>query len=416
MWMKNRVAARIVLLVAVLSAFLLASDVAAATQAKPGHAHSAGPAARAATPEPVQAFSVPYITWNGQERCATVLLPLDYVPGDDAESLPCIIQSPGRKATPAVAASTWRDLPSTRHFMVIVADQAGRRDPLNSWGVAGQIHDLVRMPHIVEQALPGVHVDPERQYAVGVSMGGQETLLALAFHPEHWAAVLCVDGVADLAARYREFALVDRMDVRPLMRQEVGGSPRRAPFQYAVRSPITFARTLAASGVPLAIWWSADDQLVINQETTQTGHLYSRILALDPAAPVVQRIGTGSHGLMIRQDPGLAVDFLCPGGEWLRRSSPPASWEYSGWQPVSDAWGYGFSTVHGLDRCWRVSVDGDQLTVRTPAPLTIRVPYGDERPAPAVVQVNSKFRSLEPRGGLLRVALRRGVNTVVIEP
>ena len=263
--------------------------------------------------------------------------------------------------------------------MVICVDQAGRRDPLNSWGVAGQIHDLVRMPDIVELALPGVHVDRERLYTVGVSMGGQEALLALAFHPEHWAAALCVDGVADLAARYREFALVDRLDVRPLMRAEVGGSPRQAPFAYAVRSPITFTRTLATSGVPLAIWWSAEDQLVINQATTQTGHLYSRILALDPAAPVVQRIGTGGHGLMIRQDPDLAVDFLCPGGEWLRRPSAPARWEYSGWEPSSDAWGYRFSTVGQLEKRWRVAVAGDRMVVRTPTPLTIRVPYSDDR-------------------------------------
>ena len=275
-----------------------------------------------------------------------MLLPLDYVPGDDAEALPCIVQSPGRKATPAGAASTWREhAVDAAASWSSCADQAGRRDPLNSWGVAGQIHDLVRMPDIVEAALPGVHVDRERLYSVGVSMGGQEALLSLAFHPEHWAAVLCVDGVADLAARYREFALVDRLDVRPLMRDEVGGSPSRAPFAYAVRSPITFVRTLATSGVPLAIWWSADDPLVINQATTQTGYLYSRIVAIDPAAPVVQRIGTGGHGLMIRQDPAAAVDFLCPGGEWLRRPSPPARWEYSSWEPLSGAWGYRFSTA-----------------------------------------------------------------------
>ena len=106
------------------------------------------------------------------------------------------------------------------------------------------------MAGIVEVALPWVHVDREASTPSVVSMGGQEALLALAFHPEHWAAVLSVDGVADLAARYREFSQVDRLDVRPLMRDEVGGTPRSAPFAYAVRSPITFVRTIATSRCP----------------------------------------------------------------------------------------------------------------------------------------------------------------------
>jgi poly(3-hydroxybutyrate) depolymerase len=416
MWVKNRALARTVLSVAILAAVLFAGDIAAATEATADSSRSAGPAVRAAVPEPVQAFSVPYLTWNGRRRSATVLLPSDYVPGVDAEMLPCVIQSPGRKATPVGAASTWRSTPSTRGFMVICVDQVGRVDPLNSWGVAGQIHDLVRMPDIVELALPGVRVDRERLYTVGVSMGGQEALLALAFHPEYWAAALCVDGVADLAARYREFALVDRLNVRPVMRAEVGGSPRQAPFAYAVRSPITFTRTLARSGVPLAIWWSADDPLVINQATTQTGQLYDRICATEPAAPVVQRIGTGGHGLMIRHDPDLAVDFLCPGGEWLRRPSAPAHWEYSSWESSSAAWGYRFSTVGGLEKRWRVGVAGDRMIVRTPTPLTIRVPYGDDRPAPALVRVNGVGRSVEPRHGLLRIATPTGASTVLIDP
>jgi poly(3-hydroxybutyrate) depolymerase len=416
MRVKDHALVRIVLSVAILAAVLFASDVATAKDATAARTRSAGHAVRAEVLEPVQAFTVPYFTWNGKLRSAIVLLPIDYVPGPDAEMLPCVVQSPGRRATPAGAASTWGSTPSTRGFMVICVDQVGRRDPLNSWGVAGQIHDLVRMPDIVELTLPGVHVDRERLYSVGVSMGGQEALLALAFHPEHWAAGLCVDGVADLAARYREFALVDRLDVRPLMRAEVGGSPDLAPFAYAVRSPITFTRTLATSGVPLAIWWSAEDQLVINQATTQTGSLYGRILALNPAAPVVQRVGTGGHGLMLRRNPDLAVDFLCPGGEWLRRPPAPARWEYSGWEPSSDAWGYRFSTVGQLEKRWRVGVVGDQLIVRTPSPLTIRVPYSDDRPAPALVQVNGVRSSVEPRDGVLRIATPKGASTVVIDP
>jgi hypothetical protein len=119
---------------------------------------------------------------------------------------------------------------------------------------------------------------------------------------------------------------------------------------------------------------------------------------------------------MIRQDPDRAVDFLCPGGEWLRRPPAPARWEYSGWEPSSDAWGYRFSTVGRLEKRWRVAVAGDRMIIRTPAPLTIRVPYGDDRPTPALVQVNDVRRSVEPRHGVLRIAVPRGAFTVLIDP
>src|SRR5438046_3122228 len=73
----------------------------------------------------------------------------------------------------------------------------GRRLPLHSWGFHGQIDDLARMPHIVSGELPWLRVAPVRIYAVGGSMGGQETLLLVGQHPRLLAGAAAFDSVAN---------------------------------------------------------------------------------------------------------------------------------------------------------------------------------------------------------------------------
>ena len=203
----------------------------------------AGPAVAARAAGPLQAlpvganqtYAVPYFAWNGRPRTAVVVLPRDYVPGAADEALPCIVEARGRNYAPASHARCWQDLPTTRGFIVICADSSGRRDPLNSWATAGQIDDLAELPGVIEASIPWVRIDRERLYVAGPSMGGTETLMALALHPDVFAAALCVDGVADLSARYREFGLVDRLDDRRLMRSRDRRHAEPGPLQ--VRAP-----------------------------------------------------------------------------------------------------------------------------------------------------------------------------------
>ena len=231
-----------VLTLAVLGAVFVPSARGATLQV------SAGPL-QATTVGTNQVIAVPYFSWNRKARYATVVLPRDYGPGD-AEALPCIVQPHGRGGVPTGPASRWDDLPTTERFMVICPDSSGRRDPANSWGVEGQLQDISEIVDVVEKSLPWVHVDHQRLYLVGISMGGQETLCTLARYPDRFAAGLCVDGNANLAARYREFPFVDMTDTRPLMRREVGGTPSQVPWLYQRRSSTPFAATLATSGVP----------------------------------------------------------------------------------------------------------------------------------------------------------------------
>ncbi len=357
-----------------------------------------------------QVVAVPYYSWNNKARYATVVLPLDYAPGNN-EALPCIVQPHGREATPLGPASRWRNLPTTERFMVVCPDSAGRRDLYNSWAVAGQLQDIAEIVGVVESSIPWVHVDHQRLYLVGISMGGQETLCTIARYPDLFAAGLCVDGNANLAARYRELARVDMADTRPLMRREVGGTPAKVPWLYQRRSSIPFAGTLATCGVPIGIWWSVDDTIGYNQAATQTGRLFTLIKSLRPDAPVEQVIGTGAHGTMLSSHPEAGLAFLRPNGVWRTLPAAPAAWEYRSWLPFASAWGYSFSTTASPRTMWRVQVAPGSLAVSCPAPLTVQVPYDAALPAPAAVTVNGVAQSIMPVDGHLGIIFPAGVST-----
>ena len=357
-----------------------------------------------------QVLAVPYHSWNNKARYATVVLPLDYAPGNN-EPLPCIVQPHGRKATPLGPAGRWGDLPTSQRFMIICPDSSGRRDPYNSWAVAGQLQDIVEIVGVVESSIPWVHVDRQRLYILGISMGGHETLCTIARYPDVFAAGLCVDGNANLAARYREFPYVDMADTQPLMRREVGGTPRQVPWLYARRSSTPFAWTLATCDVPIAIWWSKDDKIGYNQAKTQTGYLYRRIKALRADAPVVQVIGRGVHGTMLASHPEAGIEFLRPNGVWRTLPEPPTTWRYGSWLGTAEVWDHRFSTEPNLRKLWRAQVGPGSISVSCPAALQVQAPYDARLPVPAVVNVNGRERLLTPVDGHITISFSAGEST-----
>ena len=54
------------------------------------------------------------------------------------------------------------------------------------------------------------------------------------------------------------------------------------------------ARAIAFSHVPLEIWWSRADPIVVDQ-AGQSGLLYGEIKRIDPSAPVRQFVGRWGH-------------------------------------------------------------------------------------------------------------------------
>jgi pimeloyl-ACP methyl ester carboxylesterase len=209
---------------------------------------------------------------------------------------------------------------------VVTPEGQGRRLVLYSWGDEGQIADLARMLQILRCRLPWLHIDRRRVFAFGGSMGGQETLLLVARHPGMLAGAASFDADTNLARRYRDFPLLRYgRFLQWAVRREVGGTPWRDPRAYARRSPLDDAEAIARSGVPLQLWWSTRDRIVVDQ-ARQTGLLYRRIVELHPVAPVHAFVGTWAHRAEMRWNRRLPVALRLFGllGSRSREPTPRA--------------------------------------------------------------------------------------------
>jgi poly(3-hydroxybutyrate) depolymerase len=264
----------------------------------------AAQAAIALTLEPpsttgVTRITIGYTAHNGTRQRAEVLLPSWYTRRNNPP-LPLVISPHGRGGKGSSNAEFWGTLPTTGGFAVVNPDGMGRRLDRISYGYRGQIDDLARMPRIVTRALPWVHVDRDRIYALGSSMGGQETLLLVARHPKLLAGAAAMDSVTNMTRRHGQLHL---SAVSPLLRSsmetELGGTPTQAPKAYAARSPLSQARKIAGSGVPLQIWWSTKDRIVIDQKH-QSGTLFRTLRRLEPCAPLKAYVGRWRHSSEMR--------------------------------------------------------------------------------------------------------------------
>jgi pimeloyl-ACP methyl ester carboxylesterase len=251
-------------------------------------------------------WTIHYRAHNGARRAAYVVLPRWYGPRAHPR-IPLVISPHGRGISGRANAFLWRGLPAVGNFAVVSPEGQGRKLARYSWGAEGQVADLARMPHIVHAALPWVTIDAKRVYAFGGSMGGQETLLLLARHPRMLAGAAAFDAVADFRLQYTQFPHL-RCDgacrrqwvgslgksLQSLARLEIGGPPWEYPGRWARRSPYTYRREIARSCVPLQLWWSPADRVVIDQEN-QSGRLFWELRKLNPTAPVEAFVGFWIH-------------------------------------------------------------------------------------------------------------------------
>ena len=310
--MNTRAAVAAILVAAAAAA---AADVAAATTTRPS-----GPASERfarprqavlARPAHTGAIVVSYTAHTGRTRLARVLLPRWYGPHRHP-AIPLVISPHGRSTDGTANARLWGDLPGIGGFAVVNPDGEGDHLGAYSWGAPGQIEDLARMPALVAAALPWLAIDHTRIYAVGGSMGGQETLLLLARHPRLLAGAAAFDAVADFAHQYREFprlpcSALCRSQLGTslgdvlgrLARTEIGGDPKSMPFAYARRSPLTYARAIARSCVPLQLWWSDRDRIVVDP-SRQSARLLAVVRHLNPTAAVDGFEGRWVHSAEMR--------------------------------------------------------------------------------------------------------------------
>jgi pimeloyl-ACP methyl ester carboxylesterase len=268
------------------------------------------PAAAQAAPS-VTTVKIHYRAHNGQSRAAYIVLPSWYGPRNHPP-IPLVISPHGRGVSGYANTRIWGALPGEGHFAVVSPDGQGRVLDRYSWGSAGQIEDLAKMPQIVQRALPWLTVERRQIYAVGGSMGGQETLLLLARHPKLLAGAAVFDAVTDFARQYKLFpdlrcgtgcrktwrAGLGR-SLQQLARREIGASPAQSPYAYATRSPITYAGAIARSCVPLQLWWSTKDKIVLDQQH-QSAKLFDELRRINPEAPVSAYIGWWEHSAEMR--------------------------------------------------------------------------------------------------------------------
>jgi pimeloyl-ACP methyl ester carboxylesterase len=255
---------------------------------------------------PIKIWTVHYRAHNGEKRNAYVVLPAWYGPRNHPP-IPLVISPHGRGLTGRTNVRVWGALPARGGFAVVSPDGQGRILDRYSWGAAGQIEDLSRMPAIVSLTLPWLRVDRTHVYAFGGSMGGQETLLLLARYPRLLAGAAVFDAVSDFALQYRQFPTLScnktchkvwngpiGVALQGLARKEIGGGPVKAAYAWKLRSPITYARAIARSCVPLQLWWSDADKIVRDQRR-QTERLFNAIRRLNPDAPVQAFSGLWRH-------------------------------------------------------------------------------------------------------------------------
>jgi pimeloyl-ACP methyl ester carboxylesterase len=260
-----------------------------------------GAQAQLVQPSPVPpthtiARRIEYVAHDGVRRPAVLLLPVDY----HGQPLPLVISPHGRGVDEQMNARLWGDLPGIGQFAVINPAGEGNHLRWYSWGAPGEIADLARMPEIAKAH--GVNVDPHRIYAIGGSMGGQETLLLAALHPHLLAGAVAFDPATDMSRRYYDFAsLPDGAALQALARREIGGTPTEVPGAYAVRSPDHYIRQLAKSHVPLQLYWSIDDRVIADQRL-ETGRLATAIIDDRPAEPVWDFSGDWMHTAEMRPD------------------------------------------------------------------------------------------------------------------
>ena len=132
-------------------------------------------------------------------------------------------------------------------------------------------------------------------------MGGQETLLLLGQYPHLLDGAVAIDSVTNFYRRYADFARSPRtLGLQAAARVEVGGTPRTNPVGYVLRSPTHWIGDVARSGVPLQLWWSIADEIVVDQ-IHQSAKFFRDLRELGPRGPLEAVTGFWSHSEAFRE-------------------------------------------------------------------------------------------------------------------
>ena len=132
-------------------------------------------------------------------------------------------------------------------------DFRGANDKPVACGSDYAVQDIV---DAVNFAKDKVKIDPSRIYIIGGSGGGHMTLLMLGRHPKLFAAGAAFCPITDLA-RWHADSLEDHPgrgeNYAMMLEKSCGGTPSERPWEYALRSPLTWLGRARDAGVPVYI-------------------------------------------------------------------------------------------------------------------------------------------------------------------
>ena len=99
-------------------------------------------------------------------------------------------------------------------------------------------------------------------------------------YPRVLSGAVAFDAPTNMSLRYRDFArLRHGRLLQRLALEEIGAPPNGNPAAWRARSPVDDAARLAASGVPVQLWWSPGDD-VVRDAQREDGTLYRRLYDL----------------------------------------------------------------------------------------------------------------------------------------
>lgn len=356
--------------------------------------------ANIARPDGTRLVSISFRGPEGSHDTLIVAMPAWYGPQRHPR-LPLVISPHSRGVTASANARRWGGIPGRFGLIVLNPGLHGRIIKGRSWAWPAEVSETVDLLGVVRRSIPYLRYDPDRVYAIGHSMGGQEALMDLVHQPDVFAAVVAVDPVTNFVDRWYDFphSALSKGQQRAAT-QEVGSTPRRKPWLYVQRSPLFFARTIAFSAVAVQLWWNPKDTVVITEGRDQAGALYRTVRRLNPRAPIYDRIHHEMHGYVFRYDRDLPemVRFL----RRFRRHGPPAhGFSYESWSRSASVWGWDVRAGAVRRKPWRLDFV-TRLGFRSVSPVMLRV-----RPPVAPVAAFVDGRRVPVKAGAVRVLAGR---------
>jgi hypothetical protein len=235
-------------------------------------------------------FTSPY---NVSTKSVVVLSPSQA----DGE-LPLIIVPHAANFSAEETSAYWEPFISRKGFIAAFPIGHGRVDDLCSFGWRGQMADLANLPSLLSNS--GYQIDMSRIFAVGLSMGGQESLLLAGMHPEMISGIVAFNPVVDLKQIY-----IHSDTPSVVISNELGKSPAEIPDEYENRSPIKFYATI--SQVPTLLYWDSNDVMIPHQKELHCGKLHAIIKKEFPNSINISKSHSHGHFWV---NPGKAVTWL----------------------------------------------------------------------------------------------------------